>query len=109
MDDHISSTVERPTAYPLVSTDVTARPAGGARVAGSPVVLGLAGGFVVFALTAVALSAAVGNVRGGSVSLTAAIAGMSAVVSWTLVLLYHTVPKPAARVAAIFMAFLVWA
>jgi len=71
--------------------------------------LGLAGNFVVFILTAVALSAAVNNLRAGSVSFTAGMAALSGVISWSLVLLYRSVPMPAARVAGIFMTFLAWA
>ena len=70
--------------------------------------LGLAGSLVVFTLTVVVLSggppAALGAVRVASLSFTAIVATLTAVVSWTLVLLYHRVPRPATRVAAPFVA-----
>ncbi len=108
MDDQPRRTIEPRGAYRVATRrDLGGRDAGGG--AGSPSLpLGLAGGFVVFILTAVALSAAVGNIRAASVSGTAAIAALSGGVCWTLVLQYRKVPRPAARAAAVFLAYFVW-
>lgn len=73
-----------------------------------PVPLGLAGFFVAFIFTAVALSGAVNIFRVASVSYTAVVAAITGVVDLTLVLHYNRVPRSAARVAAPFLAFLAW-
>lgn len=71
-----------------------------------PTALGPAGAVVVAIFTVVALS---GNARfGSSVSITAMVAGVSAGVCWTLVLLYDRVPPAALRSGAIFVAFIAW-
>jgi len=72
-------------------------------------VLGLAGGFVVFIFTAVALSAGVNNIRAGTVSFTADLAAFTGFVSWTLVLRYGSIPRLAGHVVGVFIAFLAWA
>jgi len=70
--------------------------------------LGLAGGLVVFIFTVIALSAAVNTLRVSSVSGTAIVAALTGVISLTVVLLYHRVPRPAARAAAIYIVLVGW-
>src|ERR1044071_4461549 len=67
--------------------------------------LGLAGGLVVFVLTIVASSGAVGVFRAASISYTAIVATVTAALTWTVVLLYNRVPARAVPVAAAFAAF----
>lgn len=75
--------------------------------------LGLAGGLVVFMLTVGALSAgppaAVGEFTVASLSFTAMVATFCGVTSWTAVLLYNRMTRPATRAAGAFGAFLIWA
>jgi len=77
-----------------------------------PVPLGLAGGLVVFIFTMVAMSggppAMLSKITVGSVSFTAMVAALTGVVSWTLVLLYHRIPRSVARASVIYGAFVTW-
>jgi O-antigen ligase len=73
-----------------------------------PTTLGLAGGLVVLIFTVVALSGAVSPLRAASVSGTEIVAALTGILSWTLVLLYHRVPRPAARAATIYLALVAW-
>lgn len=70
--------------------------------------LGLAGVVVVCMFTVVALSGAVNDFRIASVSYTAIIAAFTGLISFTLVLLYNRVPRPAASAAVAFVTFVAW-
>jgi O-antigen ligase len=68
--------------------------------------LGLAGTWVVVLVTVVPLSGLLGDVRVATVSGTALVTVAGGAVSWTLAFLYRCTPRPVARVAAVFCAFL---
>jgi len=72
------------------------------------VLLGPAGGLVVFIFTAVALSDGVNLFRAASVSYTAFITAFTGVSSLTLVLFYRHVARPAARAAVAYFALIAW-
>lgn len=71
-------------------------------------VLGLAGGLVVFMFTGIALTATVSDFKVASVSYTAILAALTGVFALTLVLLYRGIPRPAARAAAIYVTLVAW-
>lgn len=71
--------------------------------------LGIAGGLVAFIFTVVALAGVVNPPsRVASVSYTAIVTALTGVISLTLVLLYHRIPRPAARATAIYVTLVAW-